>query len=78
VTSTVKELVAGSPFDFIDRGIHQLKGVDDWHLFSAREMRPVRWHSQRRSEAVEARLAWASVREVTRPDRAYAALGYHL
>ena len=35
VTSTVKELVAGSPFAFTDRGIHELKGVDDWHLFAA-------------------------------------------
>ena len=38
VTSTVKELVAGSPFAFTDRGVHQLKGVDDWHLYAAREM----------------------------------------
>jgi class 3 adenylate cyclase len=37
VTSTVKELVAGSPFTFTDRGVRQLKGVDDWHLYAARE-----------------------------------------
>jgi class 3 adenylate cyclase len=38
VTSTVKELVAGSPFAFTDRGVRQLKGVDDWHLYAAREV----------------------------------------
>jgi class 3 adenylate cyclase len=37
VTSTVKELVAGSPFAFTDRGPHHLKGVDNWHLYAARE-----------------------------------------
>lgn len=37
-TSTVKELVAGSPFAFADRGVRQLKGVDDWHLYAAREV----------------------------------------
>jgi hypothetical protein len=37
VTSTVKELVAGSPFTFTDRGVRQLKGVDDWHLYAAHE-----------------------------------------
>jgi class 3 adenylate cyclase len=38
VTSTVKELVAGSPFAFTDRGIHELKGVDEWHLYAARDV----------------------------------------
>lgn len=38
LTSTVKELVAGSPFAFSDRGLHHLKGVDDWHLYAAREL----------------------------------------
>jgi class 3 adenylate cyclase len=38
VTRTVKELVAGSPFAFADRGVRQLKGVDDWHLYAAREV----------------------------------------
>jgi class 3 adenylate cyclase len=34
VTSTVKDLVAGSGIEFHDRGEHQLKGVPDaWHLF---------------------------------------------
>jgi pimeloyl-ACP methyl ester carboxylesterase len=37
VTSTVKELVAGSPFVFTDHGVRHLKGVDAWHLYGARE-----------------------------------------
>ncbi len=37
VTSTVKELVAGSPFAFTDFGVHHLEGVDNWHLYTARE-----------------------------------------
>jgi len=36
VSSTVKDLVAGSGFTFEDRGRHQLKGVpDDWQVFAA-------------------------------------------
>ncbi len=35
VSSTVKDLVAGSGLRFEDRGEHQLKGVPDaWHLFA--------------------------------------------
>jgi class 3 adenylate cyclase len=35
VSSTVKDLVAGSGIRFLDRGIHELKGVpDEWHLYS--------------------------------------------
>jgi len=35
VSSTVKDLVAGSGLRFDDRGEHQLKGVPDaWHLFA--------------------------------------------
>jgi pimeloyl-ACP methyl ester carboxylesterase len=35
VSSTVKDLVAGSQFHFDDRGLHALKGVpDEWHLFA--------------------------------------------
>jgi class 3 adenylate cyclase len=37
VSSTVKELVAGAPFEFVDRGVHHLKGVDDWRLYTANE-----------------------------------------
>ncbi len=34
VSSTVKDLVAGSGLKFGDRGAHRLKGVaDDWRLF---------------------------------------------
>jgi class 3 adenylate cyclase len=34
VSSTVKDLVAGSGLDFEDRGDHQLKGIPDrWHLY---------------------------------------------
>jgi pimeloyl-ACP methyl ester carboxylesterase len=36
VSSTVKDLVAGSGIDFEDRGRHELKGVPgDWHLWAA-------------------------------------------
>jgi class 3 adenylate cyclase len=36
VTSTVKDLVAGSGIDFVDRGVYALKGVPgEWHLFTA-------------------------------------------
>jgi len=35
VSSTVKDLVAGSGIDFEDRGEHELKGVPGtWHLYS--------------------------------------------
>ena len=34
VSSTVKDLVAGSGLMFEDRGEHELKGVPDrWHLY---------------------------------------------
>ena len=33
VSSTVKDLVAGSGIEFADRGIHELKGVPGkWHV----------------------------------------------
>jgi len=36
VSSTVKDLVAGSGIPFEDRGLHELKGVpDEWHLYRA-------------------------------------------
>jgi class 3 adenylate cyclase len=36
VSSTVKDLVAGSGITFEDRGSHRLKGVpDEWHLYAA-------------------------------------------
>ena len=36
VTSTVKDLVAGSGIAFVDRGAKQLKGIpDEWRLFAA-------------------------------------------
>ena len=35
VSSTVKDLVAGSGFEFEDRGSHELKGVPgEWHLYA--------------------------------------------
>ena len=35
VSSTVKDLVAGSGLSFDDRGVHTLKGVpDQWHLYA--------------------------------------------
>jgi class 3 adenylate cyclase len=37
VSSTVKDLVAGSEIEFEDRGEHQLKGISEaWHLFRVR------------------------------------------
>ena len=34
VSSTVKDLVAGSGLVFEDRGMHTLKGIpDEWHLY---------------------------------------------
>src|SRR4029077_9622632 len=36
VTSSVKDLVAGSGIRCVDRGTHQLKGIpDEWRLFAA-------------------------------------------
>ena len=38
VSSTVKDLVAGSGIDFQSRGTHTLKGIPgEWHLFAVRE-----------------------------------------
>ena len=35
VSSTVRDLVAGSGLRFADRGLHALKGVPgDWHIFA--------------------------------------------
>jgi class 3 adenylate cyclase len=34
VSSTVKDLVAGSEIKFEDRGVHELKGVGEWRLFA--------------------------------------------
>jgi hypothetical protein len=37
VSSTVKDLVAGSGIEFEDRGEHTLKGITgEWRLFAAR------------------------------------------
>jgi class 3 adenylate cyclase len=41
VSSTVKDLVAGSGVEFRDRGVHELKGVPgDWRLFAVENPRP--------------------------------------
>ena len=37
VSSTVKDLVAGSEITFEDRGVHDLKGVGEWRLFAVGE-----------------------------------------
>lgn len=34
VSSTVKDLVAGSEIAFADRGVHELKGVGEWRLYA--------------------------------------------
>lgn len=37
VSSTVKDLVVGSNIEFLDRGLHTLKGAPyEWHLFAAK------------------------------------------
>jgi len=34
-SSTVKDLVAGSGIDFMEHGVHELRGVpDSWHLYA--------------------------------------------
>jgi pimeloyl-ACP methyl ester carboxylesterase len=46
VSSTVKDLVAGSRIHFVDRGTHVLKGVPgEWHLFAATQetTKQTRW-----------------------------------
>jgi hypothetical protein len=41
VSSTVKDLVAGSGVEFTDRGLHDLKGVPDaWRLFAVAATQP--------------------------------------
>jgi class 3 adenylate cyclase len=41
VSSTVKDLVAGSGLAFDDRGLHDLKGIPgEWHLFAVRAADP--------------------------------------
>ena len=38
VSQTVKDLVAGSGFDFVDRGEHELKGVPGtWRVYAVAE-----------------------------------------
>jgi len=38
VSETVPRLVSGTPFTFVDRGEHTLKGVSDpWRLFAVEE-----------------------------------------
>jgi class 3 adenylate cyclase len=35
VSHTVKDLVAGSGLEFMDRGVHELKGIPgEWRLFA--------------------------------------------
>ena len=54
VSSTVKDLVVGSGLTFVERGIHELKGVPDkWQLFAVDE--PERATSNQPSAGVEAR-----------------------
>jgi pimeloyl-ACP methyl ester carboxylesterase len=36
VSSTVKDLVAGSGILFEDRGTHELKGIGEWHIYALR------------------------------------------
>jgi class 3 adenylate cyclase len=35
VSRTVRDLVAGSGINFVERGVHELKGVpEEWHLYA--------------------------------------------
>jgi hypothetical protein len=39
VTTTVRDLVAGSGIEFVERGTHELKGVPgQWPLFAAAQV----------------------------------------
>lgn len=39
VSSTVEDLVAGSGIAFLERGVHELKGIPgEWQLFAVREL----------------------------------------
>jgi class 3 adenylate cyclase len=40
VSSTVKDLVAGSEISFEDRGLHELKGVGEWRLYAVSARAP--------------------------------------
>jgi hypothetical protein len=40
VSSTVKDLVAGSEIRFEDRGLHELKGVAEWRLYAVSDELP--------------------------------------
>jgi len=37
VSSTVKDLVAGSEITFEDRGLHELKEIGEWRLYAVSE-----------------------------------------
>jgi hypothetical protein len=54
VSSTVKDLVAGSEITFEDRGVHELKGVGEWQLRSATSLTSAELLSRRRRR----RLPW--------------------
>jgi len=42
VSRRVKDLVAGSGYAFVSRGLHRLKGVpDEWELLAVEASRPV-------------------------------------
>jgi hypothetical protein len=37
VSSTVKDLVAGAPIEFVDRGARELKGIPgEWRLYAVK------------------------------------------
>jgi class 3 adenylate cyclase len=41
VSSTVRDIVAGSGLRFIDRGVRTLKGIDgQWHLYAVEDPSP--------------------------------------
>jgi class 3 adenylate cyclase len=46
VSSLVRELVAGRPFSFVDRGMHELKGIDEPTRLHDLEWHPERHHGR--------------------------------
>jgi hypothetical protein len=67
VSSTVRDLVAGSGIEFEDRGTHELKGVPgEWRLLLYRARAHVRFRRVNRADAF--RRDQAAAEEVTSRD----------
>ena len=63
VSSTVRELVAGSGLEFEDRGTHELKGVPDpWHVYALRRERRIPTDADAAHRAAIAGIATSEAR----------------